>query len=140
MAFQISDSEQGDMGEMSDINMLPMVDIMLVLLIIFIVTVPVVTHSVRVELPTQANVPPTPLEAETVVVSVTASGTVHWNDEAIDAPTLERRLAEAAQAQPPTEVHVRGDRAVAYEHVVRVMTAAQQAGVTRLGFVKEVSD
>ena len=61
-------------------------------------------------------------------------------DEAIDAPTLERRLAEAAQAQPPTEVHVRGDRAVAYEHVVRVMTAAQQAGVTRLGFVTEVSD
>ncbi|MDV7392867.1 biopolymer transporter ExbD, partial [Arthrospira platensis SPKY1] len=40
---------------MSEINMIPLVDIMLVLLIIFIITVPVVTHTVRLDLPRAQN-------------------------------------------------------------------------------------
>ena len=40
---------------MNEINMTPLVDVMLVLLIIFIITVPVLTHSVKVDLPRAAG-------------------------------------------------------------------------------------
>ncbi len=40
-----------DTEVMNEINMTPLVDVMLVLLIIFIITVPVLTHSVKVDLP-----------------------------------------------------------------------------------------
>ena len=46
------DSEFDSADEaMSEINMTPLVDVMLVLLIIFMLAVPVMTHTVRVELP-----------------------------------------------------------------------------------------
>ncbi len=41
----------------SDINMVPLIDVMLVLLIIFIITVPVLTHSVKLDLPRAENTP-----------------------------------------------------------------------------------
>jgi biopolymer transport protein ExbD len=107
-----------------------------VLLIIFIITVPVLTHSVKLDLPRATNEPAvTP--PQTVTISVTADGAYHWNDDAVDVPTLERRLQDAAHQQPQPEVHIRGDRRVEYEHVMKAMAAAQRAGVLKLGFVTE---
>ena len=48
MAGQVSDNTDEVMGE---INMIPFIDVMLVLLIVFIITVPVMKHSVTIELP-----------------------------------------------------------------------------------------
>ena len=48
MSFGTQDSSDQVMNE---INMTPLVDVMLVLLIIFIITVPVMKHSVNVDLP-----------------------------------------------------------------------------------------
>lgn len=36
---------------MAEMNMVPLIDVMLVLLVIFIVTAPLLSHSVRIELP-----------------------------------------------------------------------------------------
>ena len=120
----------------SEINMTPLVDVMLVLLIIFIITVPVLTHSVNLELPRASN-EPTLTRPDTVVLAVTADGGLHWNEDRVDAEVLERRLAAAATAQPQPEVHIRGDRQVNYESVLKVMAAAQRAGIQKLGFVTE---
>src|SRR5690554_6957583 len=58
---------------MSEINMTPLVDVMLVLLIIFIITVPVLTHSVKVDLP-RADNSLNDIKPETVNLAVTAQG------------------------------------------------------------------
>ncbi|MBS1186075.1 MAG: biopolymer transporter ExbD [Burkholderiaceae bacterium] len=118
----------------SEINMTPLVDVMLVLLIIFIITVPVMTHSVKLDLPraqNQANI----VQPQTVTISVLADGSTHWNSEAVDLATLQARLRVAAEQQPQPEVHIRGDRKVAYEHVAQAMAAAQKAGILKLGFI-----
>lgn len=120
----------------SEINMTPLVDVMLVLLIIFILTVPVLTHSVNLDLPRAENAP-TVTRADTVVLAVTADGQVHWNQDPVDGVALGQRLAGAAAALPQPEVHIRGDRHVDYEKVLAVMAAAQRAGIARLGFVTE---
>ncbi|MEW6354489.1 MAG: biopolymer transporter ExbD [Pseudomonadota bacterium] len=121
---------------MSEINMTPLVDVMLVLLIIFIVTVPVLTHSVKLDLPRAANTPHQ-IKPETVTLSVTADGTVHWNGTALSGDALESRLARAAAQQPQPEIHVRGDRKVDYEHVIRVMATVQRTGILKIGFLTE---
>jgi len=121
---------------MSEINMTPLVDVMLVLLIIFIITVPVLTHSVKLDLPRAENTP-NEIKPETVNLSVTADGQLHWNENAISEEELERRLAAVAQQQPQPEIHIRGDRKVDYEHVIKVMAAAQRAGLHKLGFVTD---
>jgi biopolymer transport protein ExbD len=121
---------------MSEINMTPLVDVMLVLLIIFIITVPVLTHSVNVDLPRASNVP-NEVKPTTVQLAVNAKGEVFWNERQVSPEQLAAELKTAAAAQPQPEIHLRGDRTVAYEHVVKTMAAVQSAGILKLGFVTE---
>lgn len=125
-----------DTEVMSEINMTPLVDVMLVLLIIFIITVPVLTHSVKVDLPRADNTPEE-LKAETINVAVNAEGAIFWNETAISFAELETRLAGETNKKPQPEIHIRGDKAVAYEHVIKTMAAVQRAGILKLGFVTE---
>ena len=125
-----------DTEVMNEINMTPLVDVMLVLLIIFIITVPVLTHSVKVDLPRADNTP-NELKPETVNLSVNAEGNIFWNENQLTMEELESRLATEANKQPQPEVHIRGDKAVSYEHVIKTMAAVQRAGILKLGFVTE---
>nr|AAP49339.1 ExbD [uncultured bacterium] len=125
-----------DTEVMNEINMTPLVDVMLVLLIIFIITVPVLTHSVKVDLPRADNTP-NELKPETVNLAVNADGNVYWNETQVTMEELDLRLATEANKQPQPEVHIRGDRTVDYEHVIKTMAAVQRAGILKLGFVTE---
>ncbi len=134
MAFG-SDFED-DKGAMSDINMTPLVDVMLVLLIIFIIAVPVITHSVKIDLPRATNTL-NDIKPETVTLSVTADGQMHWNETPVTTEELDQRLLAEAGKQTQPEVHIRGDKKVDYEHVLKMMAAVQRAGIVKLGFVSE---
>lgn len=132
MSFNSYDDQQ----EMSEINMTPLVDVMLVLLIIFIITVPVITHSVKVDLP-QASQQPTEVKPDVVTLTVQRDGSLMWNDETLTFENLELRLQAVAQQEKQPELRIQGDKAVEYEKVVQVMAAAQRAGVEKLGFMTE---
>lgn len=121
---------------MSEINMTPLVDVMLVLLIIFIITVPVLTHSVKVDLPRADNTVNN-IKPETVNIAVTDGGLLHWNEDTVSFEELEIRLQQIASKDPQPEIHIRGDRTVEYEHVIKTMAAVQKAGILKLGFVTD---
>jgi biopolymer transport protein ExbD len=125
-----------DSEVMNEINMTPLVDVMLVLLIIFIITVPVLTHSVKVDLPRADNTP-NELKPETINVAVNADGTIFWNETQVTLEDLEARLTGEATKEPQPEVHIRGDKAAPYEYVIQTMAAVQRAGILKLGFVTE---
>ena len=137
MAFGggLSDSDE----VMSEINMTPLVDVMLVLLIIFILAMPVITHTIKIDLPKASN-EASETEPDIITLAVAEQGEIHWNNEEISAPELELRLQQAAQQRPQPSVHLRGDRLVDYEHVVKVMAAVRQAGINRLGFVTDPAE
>ena len=132
MSFNSYDDQQ----EMSEINMTPLVDVMLVLLIIFMITVPVITHSVKVDLP-QASQQPTEANPDVITLTVQRDGSLMWNDDELTFENLELRLQAVAQQEKQPELRIQGDKAVEYEKVVQVMAAAQRAGVEKLGFMTE---
>ena len=121
---------------MSDINVTPMVDVMLVLLIIFILTAPMFTHAVKLDLP-RASAQPTQALPGSVTIAIDGAGAVYWNDELVNTAQLEARMASAATRLPQPELQLRADKNTRYEAVAQVMAAAQQRGLTRLGFVTE---
>ena len=128
---------QDDSGEvMAEINMIPFIDVMLVLLIIFIITVPVIQHSVKVELP-QASVEKVQDKPENIRLVVDAQGQYFWNDQRVADEDFAARLTQAATQDPQPELHIRGDKAVRYERVAQAMAAAQRAGVRKIGFITE---
>ncbi|MDR2032785.1 MAG: biopolymer transporter ExbD, partial [Azoarcus sp.] len=120
MSFGSFDS--GTSRPMVDINTTPLVDVMLVLLIIFLVTAPLMTQTIKVDLP-QASAQPD-AEPETVRLTLDASGALFWNDEAVAAAdadpktalaTLEARLQPMAAADQRLEVHLSADRDTRYQ-------------------------
>ena len=133
MAFGTQDDADEVMNE---INMTPLVDVMLVLLIIFIITVPVMKHSVNVDLPKAQNLPEE-TKPETVRLTVDADGKYHWNEFAITDEDLVRQLEAEAAKEPQPDLHIRGDKNVRYERVAQAMAAAQRAGVRKIGFVTD---
>ena len=103
---------------------------------IFIITVPVLTHSVKVDLP-KANNQPNQIQNKPITISVNKQGQIYWNESLIDQTHLSQKLQQIAQQQPQPEVHIRGDRKVEYEYVMQVMAEAQRNGVQKLGFITE---
>ena len=133
MAFGTQDDADEVMNE---INMTPLVDVMLVLLIIFIITVPVMKHSVNVDLPRATNQPEI-IKPETVRLSVAADGQYFWNGAPVADEELFSLLKTEGAKTPQPDLHIRGDKEVRYERVAQAMAAAQRAGVRKIGFVTE---
>jgi biopolymer transport protein ExbD len=136
MSFDYDEGDNDDV--VSEINMTPLVDVMLVLLIIFIITVPVLTHSVKIDLP-RANNQVNQVKPKTVTISVTQEGQFYWDKELLNKEQLITHLQQMAAQQPQPEVHIRGDKKVNYEYVMTVMAEAQRSGVHQLGFITEPS-
>lgn len=121
---------------MAEINMIPLIDVMLVLLVIFIVTAPFLTHAVKLELP-QANSQPNISQMDHVEVAVQRDGQFYWNGQPVTASELERHAAELAAHAPTTEVHLKGDDAVPYGEMARVLSILARQGLSRIGFVTD---
>jgi biopolymer transport protein ExbD len=121
----------------NSINTTPLVDVMLVLLIIFLITIPVVTNTIKLELPKERNVP-TQTKPENIVIAVNRDGEVYWGLERMpDNEALVARLKLEAIKEPQPEVHIRGDSEVRYEAVGRVVVDCQRAGIFKVGFITE---
>ncbi|WP_341909397.1 biopolymer transporter ExbD [Polaromonas sp. YR568] len=138
MSFGRLERTQGPQP-MSEINVTPLVDVMLVLLVIFILTAPLLASAIRLDLPKtdaakSAEVP------EFIALVIDKSGAVFLDDKPATLEALTLRLTEAARANPDTEVQLRADEAVPYGRVVQMMGMAQQAGLSRIGFVADRAD
>ena len=121
----------------STINTTPLVDVMLVLLIIFLITIPVVTTSVKVDLPKENNTV-RETKPENLIISVDADGKVFLFDTPMkNAADLQARLKTFGVKQPQPEVQIRGDANSHFEAVGRVLYAVQQAGLQHVGFITE---
>ena len=71
MAIRYRKSRASDDALLAGINTTPLVDVMLVLLIIFLITIPVVTTSIKVNLPKEQNAV-RETKPENVIISVDA--------------------------------------------------------------------
>ena len=128
---------EADDETINAINTTPLVDVMLVLLIIFLITIPVVTTSVKVDLPKETNVV-RETKPENVIISVDKAGQIFLYDTPIkNTADLIERMKKFAVMQPQPEVQIRGDGASDFESVGRVMYAVQRSGIVKVGFITE---
>ena len=121
---------------LSEINVTPFVDVMLVLLVILIFAVPVLTHTVKLDLPHEETLRDNS-GGKSITVAVTRDGTLFWEDERLDETTLKERFQAIARQDTQPEIRIRGDRQAKYGHIVRIMAAAQRAGIPKVGFMTQ---
>lgn len=121
---------------MSEINMTPLIDVMLVLLVIFMLTAPLMTSSLKLNLP-KADAAPSSVTPQSLSISLAASGQTYLNSNIVTMAALTAQAAETARQHPDTEVQLRADTAVPYGRVAALIGALQQAGLNRIAFVTE---
>ena len=143
----------GDDKPLSDINTTPLVDVMLVLLIIFLIAVPVVVHTVELQLP-KVEFEPTTTKPENVSLSITqaadGSCAVFWGMTPVtSSELLDRSVAkleadikkaggvENLKPEDLPEVHIRGDINTPYRCIGGTIYTMQRAGFPRVGFISE---
>ena len=126
---------------MSEINVTPMVDVMLVLLIIFMVSAPLLTVGVPIDLPQTQAASLDTAGKEPLAVSINTKGQVFLQNSEIKLDELIPKLKAIAAARGggnEERIYVRGDRAVDYGTVMKVMGRLSAAGFRRVALVTEV--
>ena len=121
---------------MSDINMTPLIDVMLVLLVIFMITAPLMTSSLKLDLPKTDAAQPSDTP-QFIAVALDRDGRYFYGEEAVDAAAFAARIAAAARKNPQTEVQLRADKAVPYGRVAELIGIVLKAGLTRIGFIAD---
>ena len=125
---------------MSEINMTPLIDVMLVLLVIFIITAPLMSSSLKLDLP-KADSAAASDTAAFVALAIDAQGRLYLGEQLLGASgereQIAQRVRAAAQRDPATEVQLRADSKVPYGRVAELIGWIQAAGLNRIGFVTE---
>jgi biopolymer transport protein ExbD len=135
MAFASFD-RQSSGAPVSEINMVPLIDVMLVLLVIFIVTAPLLTHSVKLQLP-QASSQEHVTVPDKIEFAIDAQGQRYWNGEPVSREEAAQRFQAEGLKPAQPEVHLRADQDVPYRHVAQTLADASKAGLSKVGFVSQ---
>jgi biopolymer transport protein TolR len=122
-------------GGFVDINVTPLVDVMLVLLIVFMVTAPLLSTSLRIELP-EVQASNQPIKDAKLIVSVTKEEKILLGETDVTAD-LEQVLRDNPRIQTEKELYIRADRDARYRVVARAVAAARAAGVISLNLLVE---
>jgi biopolymer transport protein TolR len=118
---------------MSEINVTPFVDVMLVLLIVFMITAPLLTVGVPLEMP-KTNAGAVNADTQPITISVDRDGRVYLQESeiAINEVTPKLRAISENRQGEETRIFVRGDRAVQYDLVARVLADISAAGFRKI--------
>jgi len=126
--------KRGEGDPMMEINMTPLIDVMLVLLTLLIITLPIQTHAVKLDMPSNATHKSDVFKPVVVNLAVDFDGTILWNGSAVDRPTLLAYFSDAAEADPQPEIHLNPNKLAKYDVVAKVLADAQRLGVKKIGF------
>lgn len=132
--------KEGGDETVSEINVTPMVDVLLCLLIIFMVASPKppnekMTINVPKNAVTQAPSDPN----ATLLVTVDAQGNAKLGQDPMprDYAQMVAMLEKNEKAQTDGRIAIKGEDKAKYGDVIRVMAAAHEAGIAKVGIASE---
>ena len=130
------DGNEGGQDLISDINVTPLVDVMLVLLIIFMVTAPMMTHGVKVDLPTTES-KSIKTQEDPLILSITKKRDVFIENYKVELGDLKGKLNKIFANRAAKEILLQADKNVPYGFVMTVMSQVKEAGITKVGMITE---
>lgn len=128
----ISTSQDDDV--VSDINITPLVDVMLVLLIVFIVTAPLLTNSVKVNLPKAAPTQSTD-QNKALVISVKPNGAIFLDKTPVSLENFEQAITQRKNANGKLALNLNADETVPYGTVAKLLASIERVGVEKLSVI-----
>jgi len=125
----------GKRGIVSEMNVVPLIDVLLVLLVIFMI---IRAHSEGLEalVPRQSTEAPDKIiRDDVVVIQVLADGTLRINQEPVSWDRLGNRIEEVFKLRATRVAFIRGDGAVEFGVVAKVIDVMHTSGIASVGLL-----
>jgi biopolymer transport protein ExbD len=133
MAVKLSRTDD-TLEENHDINVTPFIDVMLVLLIIFMVAAPLSTVDINVDLPA-STAQPQQRPDKPVFVTIKPDLTLAVGDSQVSQDGLAAAVIAATGGDKQQRIFLRGDKSIAYGHVMEMMNVLRKAGYLKIALV-----
>jgi len=114
-----------------EMNLTNMIDVVFSILIVFMISAPLMSQGVKVELPKAEA--PTMEQKKMLKVSITKKQQIYIADMEVQLSDFDKVFKSLWSDDAP--VVINADDAVNYGIVMKVVSAVQNAGVTKLGFL-----
>jgi biopolymer transport protein ExbD len=131
MGMSVGGANRGIFVEM---NVVPLIDVLLVLLVIFMI-IPHKQSGMMADLPQPAPTGVSDPQPAAIVIQVLADGSVRINQEHVDWDALRNRLEQIFGARANRTAFVRGDGALEFQVIARVIDVMRAAGVSSVGLM-----
>lgn len=122
---------------MAEINVTPMVDVMLVLLIIFMVAAPLLTAGVPVDLPDSNAKPISDEDNKPIEITVTEDDKIYIGETEVKEGNLINLLSAMTEGNAERRIYIRGDQALSYGKVMKVIGMVNGAGFNKVALISE---
>ena len=131
MGLSVGGANRGIFVEM---NVVPLIDVLLVLLVIFMI-IPHKQKGLMADLPQPAPTGRPDPQPGPIVIQVLADGSLRINQERVDWDALRSRLEQIFGSRANRTAFVRGDGALEFQVVARVIDVMRAAGVSSVGLM-----
>jgi len=131
MGMSVGGANRGIFVEM---NVVPLIDVLLVLLVIFMI-IPHKQSGLPADLPQPATSPISDPQPAAIVIQVLADGSLRINQETLGWDRLGSRLEQIFGARANRTAFVRGDGALEFQVIARVIDVMRAAGVSSVGLM-----
>ncbi|TXE88480.1 biopolymer transporter ExbD [Campylobacter volucris] len=122
--------------ELNEINVTPFIDIMLVLLIIFMAVTPIVTNSLKIELPKSSKQseekPKNP-----IVVYIDKNGEIAINDTKTTLEKINSIINDKSKNNKEEIIYFHIDKVTQYEQIMQVIGKVREEGYVKIALVSQ---
>jgi biopolymer transport protein ExbD len=126
-------SDRHTMHTLTEINVTPLLDLAFVLLVIFIITTPLMENSTNLVVPTSSEATQSVDRSQVQTISIDKDDVMRFNEEVVDAATLESRLGALREEKPDVAIVVRPHKELPIQKFIDVMDILQRARISKVG-------
>lgn len=125
--------------DLSEINITPFIDIMLVLLIVFMAVTPLITNSIKIELPRSSKQAEDKLK-NPVILYLNTDKSLAINDDELSLENLGSVLDMKTKGNKEEIIYFHIDRSVKYEDIMQVMQKLKEYGYGKIALSSKKAD